>query len=1471
MAGPAGSTGTRGATSDKDVAIFPWNEQAFSANDLIVRQGGPEGEEVINGGERANPCTLGSTNCYDRPVGTAPYPQFICGQFNTQQFTIADEFVPDTTGNVTSVCWLGEYSDAVQCPATNPVSTYGEFTVTYYLDNGFGFPGAVHAGPFTSPGSMTVTQGATGDPIGFNNPTAEEVGFSATHAAVAVSAGTCYWIEFDWNGAPGGTCFFIMNLSYENVEGNRRLLRMDANLGNQYMDLNKTNLDTTACIGFSAGALSSSNIIGCGEVRNPPANDALPGTSVACGTSVIGDNTFATYDATYPPAACRKSTQDPTEYNAGDVWYSFVATATTAQVSACSTATLTGQVHGDSLMQGFRQNVVGPDFTNANMILLGCSDDSCSGGLSEICLSGLTIGNTYYVRFWSFSDVSKGKFAINVDCPCPVATNDLCDDAILIPRTADGQGPGWGDPTGRLVLGSTALGTVDGNWTGCPGVPNTAKGIWYKLVGAGNRVLLNTDQVITGTSFDTRITVYCSTTNDCVGLSCLAANDDINATDANFFSEVEFCAVNGQTYFILVHGFGSDSGAFGMLTQEIRDGSNMLVPCCDIQQCDILCTFEIPQNATTEQTAVPGGSPAYLQADIACNDALVGLAASGPNLGCSAAAGPQRNFTPVTLGVAIKGDSHAAGGTRDTDWFLFRGAPNGKAFLLDYSVQTEGPMEFIPWQANLNYSACQVIAFGTWVNNTSFCGSGFTRRALFHTGLLNQISSYDGAGFPNTDFMFRCRNRTTTEGYNCATGLNDYWFRLNFVLALSDCPPIPTPAGTVGTDYDDERDQATAMTYDGSGGENGIQYEPCNYATPNDTFHRGKGGCNALTQGDGEFLRLTPGRPMIGVMDGLLGGSGAGRDVDWYKFDLLERSIVSFKVSCGGPLTFFITENSCENEAITYSTAATLGHCGARCLDAEDCVVLEAGTYIVVGIHNDAFAGGSIFAALDCTDPGQELGMAKYRIDINATAVPACSVTCPGGAVTETEACPNTFTIFDSCDPTNDGCAAGVFGAGSIASGTPVCGSLFSQYQVFPDDVFSIDTDYWQFTVASRQKLTYSVIADGPVLAQIGVTGPGGSLCDADLPNPFTNQGGGLRVLSSGDATPCTAGSPVTYSVYLEPGTYSLIVTPGTVDKGFTFADLACINSGQLSYTASITLDAIGSCAVGSDCLITTNNECTGLGGSFTADGGASCGNLFTATAFNSGCGAYSTIMGLGTQVALCGDNEFAQQVIPPFKFYGVTHTQVNISSNGYITFGGISSDTPRAFANIGNPNAVIAPFWNDWKVACAEGTAGATPTTVWIRTTGGLGNEVTTIEWKDLRKFELYSQSANFQVVLFHASGEIEFRYGAFVGLSKKDLDTVAVGVEDGCGLRGVDVALSGAFLSGNSCVRLVLTPPCCPGNSDKVSPGTVNFDDINAAIANWLTNYGAGTGPGDGNCDGVVNFDDINSTIANWLAGCP
>ncbi len=69
-------------------------------------------------------------------------------------------------------------------------------------------------------------------------------------------------------------------------------------------------------------------------------------------------------------------------------------------------------------------------------------------------------------------------------------------------------------------------------------------------------------------------------------------------------------------------------------------------------------------------------------------------------------------------------------------------------------------------------------------------------------------------------------------------------------------------------------------------------------------------------------------------------------------------------------------------------------------------------------------------------------------------------------------------------------------------------------------------------------------------------------------------------------------------------------------------------------------------------------------------------------------------------------------------------------------------------------------------------------------------------------------------------------------------------------------------------NCVSV--TPPCCPGNADKVAPGIVDFDDVTQVLANWSASY-PDSGPGDADCDGDVDFDDVTSVLTNFGAGCP
>ncbi len=62
------------------------------------------------------------------------------------------------------------------------------------------------------------------------------------------------------------------------------------------------------------------------------------------------------------------------------------------------------------------------------------------------------------------------------------------------------------------------------------------------------------------------------------------------------------------------------------------------------------------------------------------------------------------------------------------------------------------------------------------------------------------------------------------------------------------------------------------------------------------------------------------------------------------------------------------------------------------------------------------------------------------------------------------------------------------------------------------------------------------------------------------------------------------------------------------------------------------------------------------------------------------------------------------------------------------------------------------------------------------------------------------------------------------------------------------------------------------CPGdaNADRF----VNFGDVTAVLANWLTDYTMTpemTGPGDSDGSGIVDFSDVTESLANWLADCP
>ena len=122
--------------------------------------------------------------------------------------------------------------------------------------------------------------------------------------------------------------------------------------------------------------------------------------------------------------------------------------------------------------------------------------------------------------------------------PPPPPANDLCAGALPI-------------NCGQTIAGSTASATIDAGAGTCVTALNTAPGVWYTFAGDGSTTTLS----LCGSGYDTKIGVF---SGSCAGLTCVTGNDDF----CGLQSQVTFTANIGTTYYVLVTGFGTNSGAF---------------------------------------------------------------------------------------------------------------------------------------------------------------------------------------------------------------------------------------------------------------------------------------------------------------------------------------------------------------------------------------------------------------------------------------------------------------------------------------------------------------------------------------------------------------------------------------------------------------------------------------------------------------------------------------------------------------------------------------------------------------------------------------------------------------------------------------------------------------------------------------------------------------------------------------------
>ncbi len=341
-------------------------------------------------------CTAPGANCQLGDLNDAD-------NSDRTSFLVAEGFSPAAAGNVVDLCWRGAYDDGVgDCQGLAPDT----FEVTYYASVN-GAPDSVIGSFSQAMGTLTVTGPvATGNLVaGF----APEYEFSATHAAVAVAPGQCYWVEIsnavDTAGSPGCVWFWERGAGGD-LRGYQDGPSVD---GYGIEDLNT--FDHALCLSVPLAPPGA-----CYPA--PPANDnCADSVAISDGTTFF-DTTSATTDGLAEPGCFIPGGGDQANQ---DIWFDYTASCTgDLQVSLC-----------DSL---YDTNLAIYDGATCPMGpgTLACGDDECGPNTlqTQVTVVGVTFGQALKIRVGGSRNfitpgLDIGPGSITVSCGGPGCT-DAC-------------------------------------------------------------------------------------------------------------------------------------------------------------------------------------------------------------------------------------------------------------------------------------------------------------------------------------------------------------------------------------------------------------------------------------------------------------------------------------------------------------------------------------------------------------------------------------------------------------------------------------------------------------------------------------------------------------------------------------------------------------------------------------------------------------------------------------------------------------------------------------------------------------------------------------------------------------------------------------------------------------------------------------------------------------------------------------
>ncbi|HNU56902.1 MAG TPA: T9SS type A sorting domain-containing protein [Flavobacteriales bacterium] len=284
------------------------------------------------------------------------------------------------------------------------------------------------------------------------------------------------------------------------------------------------------------GATGSFDI--CVSIPPAPANDdpcsAVTLTLNSNCSYTSGSNQSGTATAGIPAPGCAS-------YSNADVWFSFVAPASGEATIRTNAGTLT-----NGGLAVYSATACAGTYT-----LLECDDDDGPGDMGEITRTGLTPGNTYYIRVWG-NGGGTGTFGICLTVP-PPANDEPCGAIALTPTSS------------CTVLAATNVGASASTAQpdpGCGGTPSND--VWYSVVVPANGFL--TLRATPGTMTDPAMAVYSAT--GCDGTFNLLDCDDDDASGLGSIITLSPGGVTpGATYYVRVWSASGGAGTFNLCAE----------------------------------------------------------------------------------------------------------------------------------------------------------------------------------------------------------------------------------------------------------------------------------------------------------------------------------------------------------------------------------------------------------------------------------------------------------------------------------------------------------------------------------------------------------------------------------------------------------------------------------------------------------------------------------------------------------------------------------------------------------------------------------------------------------------------------------------------------------------------------------------------------------------------------------------